>query len=479
MFTLAKQMIAEKEVRRKITILETLINSPLVTTKELAQKMAVSQRTVFNDLQSLRLELPKDWELDSDGSNGVFLKTSATEGIQEVWDIYMQQSLSMVVLQALLLKKKIAVPTFLREQGLSYDVLKKQVTKMNAALQNFQLKILLDRSEISWGGEETAIRLFYHRLLVPFTHQHFFFEDYGVHESNYHDFLRGLQRQGLAVTTEKIFGICWFFINTIRIKAGCRVETLAYEEDVLFADYLAALKDLYRKEGINLSADESFFAFFCFLESWSYLLSPEVSELLRKAYPHLFKSAKDFLTRLGMPFSITQDSELLEDLVLFQVKYYESKTLSDKFLMEYAEVLTVCRRRYPQLFESIQETLATEGMVGIESVSDHAVSNLVLLVQTARARLNPQPVKAFLVYQGEPAWKQFLLQELQDLAGRRVELNEISLEELEKMTLGSENIILSNLPINFECSGQIVYLSTIPTANELQQFEKLVRKQYI
>lgn len=117
MFTLAKQMIAEKEVRRKITILETLINSPLVTTKELAQKMAVSQRTVFNDLQSLRLELPKDWELDSDGSNGVFLKTSATEGIQEIWDIYMQQSLSMVVLQALLLKKKDCRADFFERAG--------------------------------------------------------------------------------------------------------------------------------------------------------------------------------------------------------------------------------------------------------------------------------------------------------------------------------------------------------------------------
>ena len=58
MFTLAKQLITEKDLFRKITILENLLHHPQMTTKDLALQLQVSQRTIFNDLQGVRLDLP-------------------------------------------------------------------------------------------------------------------------------------------------------------------------------------------------------------------------------------------------------------------------------------------------------------------------------------------------------------------------------------------------------------------------------------
>lgn len=479
MFTLAKQLITEKDLFRKITILENLLHHPQMTTKDLALQLQVSQRTIFNDLQGVRLDLPPDWQLVADGNQGLTLNSQQGQGIQEIWELYLQQTLAMTLLKGLLMQKRLGLTSFLMENGVSVAYLKRQVKKMNHVLAAFQLQIRLNSDSIWWQGEESNIRIFYHRLLVPFTHHHFFFADYVVHESNYQNFLKKLQRQQLGVATEEIFGTCWFFLNTIRIKAGCPIEGFAFDEDPLYQIYLEYLQEVYGKEGISLQQEEAFFAYFCFLESWSYLLSPVVSQRLRDNYPHLFTAATAFLQQLGVEEQLVTDPALLEDLVLFQVKYYESKQLSDKFLREYAEVLALCQERFSTLFDQIAQTLEAGGLAGVANVSQHAVSNLVLLVQTAQATHNTTPLPCYFVYQGEPAWKQFLLTELQDLAGRRVAISVVDSQQLAKQPFTPETIVLTNYPLDFQCPARVVYLSTIPTTNELAEFKKLLQHRYL
>lgn len=476
-YSLAKQMISEKDVRRKIAILEQLLSTEQMTTKDLAQQLDVTQRTVFHDLQTLRYELPADWQLEAQGNQGVYLTTSQPTTLHEVWEFYMAQSLAMVVLKELLFRRELSVVSFLMDNGVSYETLKRQVKKMNQKLADFQLRIQLSRSQLRWVGEESSVRVFYHRLLTPFTHQHFFFEEYQVHESNYRDFLAGLKRQNKQAKTEEIFGICWFFINTIRIKAGCVIEDFHYEEDNLARSYQESIRALYQKEGVLLKGDEAFFAYFCFLESWSYLISPDASQLLQKDYRHLFQRGKAYLTTLVDGARLADDQELLEDLVLFQVKYYESKSLTDKFLGEYGEVLRICQEKFPDLYQDVADRLAAGKLAGITEVSNHAVSNLVLLIQTAKARLNRQPLRVFLVFQGEPAWKQFLIQELQDLAGKRVNLIEINATDVPA-DVTKADIILSNLPIE-KTEASVISLSMIPTDRELSAFRKLIQKRYL
>ena len=70
----------------------------------------------------------------------------------------------------------------------------------------------------------------------------------------------------LTVETEEILALVGF-INTIRNKANCRVSQFSFDsKDVLFQLYQPSLAKLYASEGIYLQGEESFFAFFCFLE---------------------------------------------------------------------------------------------------------------------------------------------------------------------------------------------------------------------
>ena len=126
-----------------------------------------------------------------------------------------------------------------------------------------QIKLTRHTAEIT--GKEQTIRLFYHRLLLPFTHNGYFFEDFSVHESHYFRFLKQIDQTDLAVETEEIFGVCWFFINTIRIKANSRMATYSLSPtDPLFLLYLSDLQTLYETEGVYLKNEEAVFAFFLF-----------------------------------------------------------------------------------------------------------------------------------------------------------------------------------------------------------------------
>ncbi|MHC5218371.1 helix-turn-helix domain-containing protein [Enterococcus sp. LJL128] len=485
MYAMAKRLITEKDIRRKITILEKLINHQQLTAKELAEELQVSERTVFNDLQSLRMELPEGWQLEADGNSGLSLVSDNLGTVNEVWEFFMKDSIGILIVKELLTVKEVPVQSFLNDKGLSYETLKRQVGKLNKALKSIHLQINLSQSAFEWVGEESSIRVFYHRLLVPFTHDSFFFEDYSIHERHYIDFLAKLDKTMLGISTEQIFGTCWFFINTIRIKAGCLIEEFRFNtEDILFTLYKEKLEHLYQLEGIRLKGKEQehFYAFFCFLESWNYnALTDQMRETLKEAYESLFIGCEHFIQRFSSAFQQNKlsDSSLLDNLVLFLLKYYESKRLSDKFLLEYQEILLLSQERFPALYQAVYDEMKKQGLLERLPHSDYVVSVAALLVQEAIFSVAPRRITAYFIFQGEPAWKSFLLQELQDMIGSRVHVEALNTDELDVSQMKPADIILSNQPLKHNYSQQVIYISSVPTQNELQTIREAVQYLYL
>lgn len=94
----------------------------------------------------------------------------------------MQKSLGIQVVKQLLFSRQVAVPQFIHHQGLSYESLKRETKKINASIQAYQIQIDLTPQSMSWQGDESSVRIFYHRLLLPFTHTNFFFNDYAIQQ---------------------------------------------------------------------------------------------------------------------------------------------------------------------------------------------------------------------------------------------------------------------------------------------------------
>lgn len=482
MYSTLKKLITEKDIYRQILLLEQLLNYSQLTAKELAGKIGTTQRTIFSDLQLIRDYLPEQWQLESD-NNGIRLVPQENSLTNDIWEAFFPHSVSLQLIKQLFFTKELNVPNFLDETGISYETLKRQRTKINRQLQPFNIKIRLTSTHGYLVGAESAIRIFYHRLLLPFTHNNYFFEDYSIHEEHYLDFLSKKLTKELSVDTEQIFGICWFFINSIRIKAGCPIAGFTFEAtDPLFNLYAPLLKDLYEKEGVYLRDEEIFFAFFCFLESWNYNnpLGKNVADVLMNDYPLLREKAQQTVQEIAEVLtlhSLTQ-SNLAMNLQILLLKYAESPTLSKQFQFEYQELLVQRNEDYAILSE--KSTQLFNSLPQFSAIGDTTYfGNLFsLLSQQAIFAIQPHMRTVFFVFQGEPAWKAFLQQELADLLGKRINLIPLELSQTQDLRGQTGDLILSNIPLD-STSLPVVYISTIPTKNELSQLTELTSRSYL
>lgn len=482
MYSLLKKVITEKDIYRQIILLEQLLNHPQLTAKELAQKIATTERTIFSDLQLIRSYLPEQWELETD-SNGIRLTPHKKALTNDIWETFLPHSVSLQLIKQLFFTKELNVTHFLTETGISYETLKRQRTKINQQLRSYNIKISLTTKRARLIGDESAIRIFYHRLLLPFTHNNYFFEDYSIHEEHYLHFLEKELSNEQRIQSEQIFGICWFFINTIRSKAGCRIDHFSFEKnDALFLMYRSSLKKLYEKEGIYLQTEELFFAFFCFLESWNYnnQFGEQVVDVLATNYSQLLNQAKqtvqDIADELHLP-QLTATS-LTENLLLLLLKYAESPALSKQFQLEYHELINQHKEEHRFLYQKGLELFEQLPQFSSSEDTTYFINLFSLLTQQAIISVRAYTKTGYFIFQSEPAWKNFLQQKLTDLLGNRIQLLSIELSQLKKLIPESGAFIISNIPLDTP-PLPVVYLSTLPTKNELSQLTELTSNSYL
>ncbi|MDU6522831.1 MAG: helix-turn-helix domain-containing protein [Enterococcus sp.] len=481
MYSMLKKIITEKDIYRQILLLEQLLNHSQLTAKELAEKTGTTQRTIFSDLQLIRDYLPENWELDTD-SNGIRLITDGNSLTNDIWEVFLPHSVSLQLIKQLFFTKELKVSEFLAETGISYETLKRHKNKINQQLAPYQIKIKLTTYQASLTGAESAIRIFYHRLLLPFTHNNYFFEDYSIHEEHYLYFLTRELAGDTAVDTEQIFGICWFFINSIRIKAGCRIDDFSYDfNDSLFKLYAPLLQQLYKKEGIYLQSSDIFFAFFCFLESWNYdnHLGSQVAKILTNDYLFLLEQAQRTVQEIANELQLPQllTTNLTENLLLLLLKYAESPALSQQFQLEYQELLIQHNEGYPSLNDNGRKLF--EGLPQFSTIEDttYFVNLFLLLSRQAISSIHSDTKIVYFIFQSEPAWKSFLFQELTDFLGKRVKLVPIEISQLSTAEIAEGTLLVSNIPLD-SVAIPVFYLSNTQTKNELSQLIELTSSSY-
>ncbi|WP_461197659.1 helix-turn-helix domain-containing protein [Enterococcus sp. N249-2] len=475
-----KKCITEKDLLRQILLLETLANHQQITAKELAALLHTTERTIFSDIISIRQQLPDNWLLAAD-NNGLSMQASDSLPVSQLWEIFFPQSIGISLLKALLFAKEIGTQAFTQENGISLETLRRHTLKINQTLVDFSIRIRVTASKIYVDGNEINLRLFYHRLLLPYTHNNYFFSEYTIHESHYYDFLAVLGKQAIEIDVEQVFGTCWFFINTIRIKASCRIDDFPFDtSDRFFGLFQQPLLSLYEKEGVYLETSEHFFSFYCFLESWNYnnLWSPLIQEALL-SYTPIYAQAKDFVDSIddALHLALIQQTRLVDNLTLLLIKVQESRKLSVKFQLEYQDIRDF---NYPQLaaIDTLIQSFIDTHFTKTANLQQSIALTIRLLIQQARLQADPIIAKGLFVFQGEPAWKVYLLHELKDFLGRRIALETVEPGQLDATSSVDADFILSNFPIE-AADCPIYYLSMVPTKNELSQVTELIQSYYL
>lgn len=475
-----KKIITEKDLLRQILLLEQLANHKMITAKQLAKLIDTTERTVFSDLTYIRQQLPDGWQIEA-ASSGFALTHDGPLLMSQLWETFFPQSIGVSLMKALLFSSELRTQDILSQTGTSYETLRRHVTKLNKSLTDFSLRIRITNRMIRFEGSEINIRVFFHRLLLPYTHNNYFFEEYTIHESHYYHFLDRLAKAKLQIEVEQIYGTCWFFINTIRIKANCRIDSFEFQgDDPLYSLFQQPLSQLYQKEGVYLERSEHFFSFYFFLESWNYNndWSATIQATL-ESYQTIYQKTTHFVGKLDrlLQLSLASDTQLIENLLLLLIKSQESAKLSELFGLEFHEIQRL-NQPYSLSIEATIHDFLEEQTASQSEMSFPLWSTTTLLIQQAILQINPIRAKGYFVFQGEPAWKAYLLQELNDFLGARILLSAIEPGQLEALAKIEVDFILSNFPLE-EVSVPVFYLSMVPTKNELNQVTELIQTYYL
>lgn len=475
-----KKIITEKDLLRQILLLEQLANHKMITAKQLAKLIDTTERTVFSDLTYIRQQLPDGWQIDA-ASSGFALTHDGPLLMSQLWETFFPQSIGVSLMKALLFSSELRTQDILSQTGTSYETLRRHVTKLNKSLTDFSLRIRITNRMIRFEGSEINIRVFFHRLLLPYTHNNYFFEEYTIHESHYYHFLDRLAKAKLQIEVEQIYGTCWFFINTIRIKANCRIDSFEFQgDDPLYSLFQQPLSQLYQKEGVYLERSEHFFSFYCFLESWNYNNDWFATiQATLESYQTIYQKTTHFVGKLDrlLQLSLASDTQLIENLLLLLIKSQESAKLSELFGLEFHEIQRL-NQPYSLPIEATIHDFLEEQTASQSEMSFPLWSTTTLLIQQAILQINPIRAKGYFVFQGEPAWKAYLLQELNDFLGARILLSAIEPGQLEALAEIEVDFILSNFPLE-EVSVPVFYLSMVPTQNELNQVTELIQTYYL
>ena len=164
--------------------------------------------------------------------------------------------------------------------------------------------------------------------------------------------------------------------------------------------------------------------------------------------------------------------------MLLLLKYAESPVLSKQFQLEYQELLLQRNDQYAILAEASTKLFNRLPQFSTIGDTTYFVNLFSLLSQQAIYTIQPPSKTVFFIFQSEPSWKAFLQQELADLLGKRVNLVSLEISQLPETTMGTGDLILSNIPLD-SMPVPILYLSTIPTKNELSQLTELTSHSYL
>ncbi|MES5930073.1 helix-turn-helix domain containing protein [Bacillus cereus group sp. MG9] len=161
MLEFTQSLIHDKPVKRMIQILEILDNGQnLVPSKDIAEQLQCSIRTVSSDISQLKSYLPEHWDIISVKSKGYILIKPITNSILPIINSYLDESIIYKIMLGLFNNKCYTLEKWSQNLFVSKLTLKKQIKEHKKMLTKSMLEIKL--REIQLEGEELNIRHYYH-----------------------------------------------------------------------------------------------------------------------------------------------------------------------------------------------------------------------------------------------------------------------------------------------------------------------------
>lgn len=161
MLEFTSSLIHDKPVKRMVQILEILDNGQnLVSSKDIAEQLQCSIRTVTSDISQLKSFLPEHWEIISVKSKGYILIKPITDSILPIINSYLVESVIYKMMLGLFNNKCYTLEKWSQNLFVSKLTLRKHIKEYKKMIKKSQLEIKFRKIQLE--GEELNIRHYYH-----------------------------------------------------------------------------------------------------------------------------------------------------------------------------------------------------------------------------------------------------------------------------------------------------------------------------
>ncbi|PEF43411.1 hypothetical protein CON22_26035 [Bacillus cereus] len=210
-------LIDDNSIKRKIYILRALNNGEkLVASKDLADQLQCSARTIINDISELKDELPEGWEIMGVKTKGYILIKPMTDSIFSMINKYMTESVLYKIMIGIFNNKYYTLEKWSQTLYVNKSTLGKHLKNYKKVLKKERLSLNSRSRELQLKGNELNIRQYY-TTFFNFTQR--FSNEPLLPDDLRNRFISILHQNEVQMDLHLLYSIVFVFINRFYNKS--------------------------------------------------------------------------------------------------------------------------------------------------------------------------------------------------------------------------------------------------------------------
>lgn len=478
----------EKDIYRKQQLITYLIQKTnWVTTQEIAQQLACSEKTIRKDIHQLSYILPIGWKIEAQKGKGIHLQKNDSASSQEVFSILVQSTLQFQIIEHLFFHKAPSIVTLSDSLYAQPTMIMQQIQYIQQTVAPYGLT--LTSKPIQLNGHERQIRMYFVQFFLDsYEHREWPFEMYKQDSlEKYIQMIESMLQIDFSLVAQKQL-LYWIAISFYRIKNGRHAThttplVLSIKETSFFEKLQPFFKVIERQENIVLSEHEKiFFTLLIFSQSFTYRNVLEVRNMkLQRFYEKKLKSVKhihDLLDKCKNEIGVNLFAH--ENLIFCLLEYFQKQAFflpfSPVFQRPSNKMEQYAQTQHESLFHQVKQIYQKWARQNhFHPENNEIITVLTVYIQTALTLQQDNKVKVLYITSSGPAWQQYIYAQLQVKFGNQIQPIELKTERItqEMVEQLQIQILLTDVPTILQ-APTVITVETIFNARDWRNIERTI-----
>ncbi|WP_170955267.1 BglG family transcription antiterminator [Bacillus cereus] len=478
----------EKDIYRKQQLITYLIQKTnWVTTQEIAQQLACSEKTIRKDIHQLSYILPEGWKIEAQKGKGIQLCKNDGASSQEVLSILAQSTLQFQILEHLFFHKTSTIVNLSEVLFVQPAMIMQQMKYIQQTIAPYELT--LTSRPVQLSGHEWQIRMYYVQFFLDsYEPSQWPFEMYHQESLETHiQMIEGMLQIDFSFVAQKQL-LYWIAISFYRIKnEGHATQTtslfLSVKETSFFDKLQPFFKVIEQQENIILHEQEKiFFTLLIFSQSFTYRNVLEVRSMkLQRFYEKKLRSVQhihDLLEQCKNEIGV--NLFVHENIIFSLIEYFQKQALFLPFPPVFQrpsnQMEQYVQAQHESLFHQVKhiyEKWVQQNHFYPEN--NEIITMLTIYIQTAILLQQDNKVKVLYITSSGPAWQQYMYAQLQIKFGNQIQVMELETERItqEMVEQLQVQILITDIPTMLQVPA-VITVETIFNARDWRNIERII-----